>query len=338
MQPRGDIGLARLAQRLQGHKSFIICGHTSPDGDCLGSALALRHALEACGKKAVCVLASTGAVDPALRFLPGLEQMVSLDDAALTGHAQPAVPIADAFIAVDVANLERLGDAAALRLCCKESFTIDHHGVGEDFSHCNYIDPSRASTTTIVWELLEHLGVAPTKDIATCAYTGLVTDTGGFQFQNTDAAALAMASQMVAAGADPAQVSREVFQNRRPASLRLEALMLSRMEHSPQGSFIISFLTLDDFATTGATKADAEPLVNILRSVEGIEVACILREEEGSVRGSLRARGEADVSLLAQEFGGGGHKAAAGFTVQGTLDEALVQVKGLLGRAFKEMT
>ena len=174
-----------------------------------------------------------------------------------------------------------------------------------------------------------------TPDIALCAYTGLMTDTGRFQYQNTTADAYRAAAEMVAAGVSPDVPAREVFQSRSMASLHLEGRLLERMELLFGDRFSFSYITRADFQEFGASKADAEPLIDTLRSIRGIEVACILKDQpDGTVRGSFRAKKDADVSAMARALGGGGHKAAAGFTFDGTLEEAIVAVKQQVGALY----
>ena len=148
--------------------------------------------------------------------------------------------------------------------------------------------------------------------MALCAYTGLMTDTGRFQFQNTSAAAFHAAAEMVEAGVSPDVPAREVFQSRSVASMQLEGRLLERMELLCNGRFSFSYITRSDFAEFGAVKADAEPLIDTLRAMRGVQIACILKvQPDGVVRGSLRSKTDADVEVMACALGGGGHKAAA---------------------------
>ena len=242
---------------------------------------------------------------------------------------------AQVFVGVDVPTRERIGEAAAaLRDGCELAVTVDHHAVDEAMSDLVYVDPDVASTTMLVWELAGLLGADRAGDVALCCYTGLVTDTGRFQYQNTDAAAMRAAAEMVEAGADPASVSRAIFQNRTLPSVRLEGVAVERMAFGADGAFVLSWLSADDFEAVGAVKADAEPIIDALRSVAGVRAACMLREQGDVVRGSLRAKDGTDVAAIARTFGGGGHVAAAGFTLPCQMDEARRQVREALEAAF----
>jgi len=319
---RTNATAAQMAAALADCGCFAICGHVNPDGDCLGSALALAHALRALGKQADVLLVEDVPVEPGLRFLPGFEGAVP----ACRYEGTP-----DAFVYVDVSVRKRIGAAADIAGAAAHRFAIDHHAGTEEVAELNLIDPDAAACALLVWDVVRELGVDPTSDIALCAYTGLMTDTGRFQYQNTDERAFATAAQMVAAGAAPAFAAREFFQSRTMASLQLEQRMVARMEQIAQGDIAFSYVTLEDFAECGAVNSDAEALIDTLRSVRGVRAACLLKERDGFVRGSLRAKDDdTDVAAMARVLGGGGHRAAAGFTLETGLDEAISQVKRLL--------
>lgn len=308
------VSLGEIAAVLLAADDLVICGHVSPDGDCLGSQLGLAWALKSLGKRVTCLLARDEAVDYGLRFLPGVGDMVPACDF----HGP-----CSAFVSVDVPDAGRMAaDAKRLHASAGETVTIDHHLSSGPMSRVNYVDAAAPAAAMIVWRLIPLLGVQPDARMAICCYTGLLTDTGRFQFQNTTAEALQMAAEMVAMGVDPAEVAREVYQNRSRASIALEKRMLGRIEYWGGGQFVSSYLRRSDFVETNAIRADAEPMIDVIRSIRGVRVACMLREQEGQVRGSLRAKDDTDVSVLAHRFGGGGHKAAAGFTFEGSLDEA----------------
>ncbi len=324
--PQTNATLARISSELRERNDFVLCGHVSPDGDCVGSQLALSHTLKALGKNVVCLAAEEAPADPSLAFLPGYDALVPA--ACFAGAART-------FVALDVPTRARIGEAAAALLdSCDFSITVDHHASDAIMTELAYIEPGSASCTMLVWELCRLLLDVPPTTSALCAYTGLVTDTGGFQFQNTDRRAFEIAADMVACGADPSLVARNVLQNRSRASLALEARALSRMRFCAQGTCVVSWVTRSDMDELGAAKPDVEPLVNALRSLRGIEVAVMLREQGGEVRGSARAKAAADVASFARFFGGGGHVAAAGFTVRAPLDEAIARIELELERRF----
>ena len=322
---RCNADAAQMAAALRNCASFAITGHVNPDGDCLGSALALAHALRQMGKQADVLLVEDVPVEPGLRFLPGFETLIPAEHYA-------GAP--EAFVYVDVSVRDRIGCGVQIANRVAKRFAIDHHQGTEAVAELNLIDPDAASCSILVWDIVKELGVDLTSDIALCAYTGLMTDTGRFQYQNTDARAFRAAAEMVEAGANPSLAGREFFQNRSVASLQLEQLMVSRMELMMGGECAFSYITLGDFAQAQAENADAEALIDTLRSVRGARIACLLKEREGFVRGSLRAKDDdTDVATIARQLGGGGHLAAAGFTLRVPLEEAIAQVKSLLVKA-----
>lgn len=323
--PQTNIDLATMADKLLACDNFVISGHVSPDGDCIGSALALAEALRQQGKTVTCVLASNDPVDGNLRFLPGVETLIP---------AQMFDGVAQTFIGVDVPLRSRLGDyTPALLDACDTSFTIDHHAVETPMCEWVYVDPDVSSTTLLIWELAKLLGADRSGVIAEACYTGLVTDTGRFQYQNTTPEAFAAAAEMLEAGVDVAKVSREIYQSRSLPSLELEARAIDRMEMLHDDRVVMSWLSRADFEELHAIKADAEPVIDKLRSIKGVSVACILREQEDHIRGSFRAKDNTDVSELARKLNGGGHRAAAGFTLNMPLEEAKELVAQLLEEA-----
>ena len=330
--PQTNATLQEIAQALKTHDEYLIVGHVNPDGDCLGSPLSLMHVLRRLGKHAQCMLAGAAAsIDKTLLFLPGAKEILASDE---TYHAS-------CVIAVDVPTYDRMGQTiAALHEHAAFTVTLDHHACEKALSTLNYIDPDAASTTLIVWKLAAELGVSCQGDVALCAFTGLITDTGRFQYQNTDAIAFRSAAEMMECGADLSLVCTNVFQSRSYASLKLENSAISRMRFFLGGALAMTYVTLEDFKETQAVKADADTIVNTLRSLDGVRVACVLRENEEEIRGSLRSKDATDVSLFALEHGGGGHKAAAGMTLHGDIadifDRTADELCAYLRAAWKE--
>lgn len=313
--------LAQIASCLAQAKKVAICGHVSPDGDCLGSTLALTWGLRELGVKVTPLIARDEPIDFGLRFLPGADELVP---------AEYFTESVDVFVTVDVPTRSRLGDAAAqLHVQAPHTITVDHHESNEPLSLQSYVDPDAPSCSLLIWYLLSELGVMRSRDMATCAYTGLNTDTGRFSFQNATAQAFQAASEMIDAGVEPAYVAEQVYQNRSRASLRLEAYALEHVQYYHEGAFVLSYLSEADFRNAGAHKPDAEPLIDLLRSVRGVKVACMLREQGGVVRGSMRAKDDTNVAEIAARFGGGGHKAAAGFTFHGSLGAARARMESI---------
>lgn len=319
------IDYSRAVELLTGAQSVALCGHINPDGDCLGSVLALTHALRAMGKSAQPLLAT--AAQPAnLDFMPGYDEFVP----AASYEGAP-----DLFVMVDVPNEQRMADGAQVKARCGKSLKIDHHAGPEDIVDAAIIDIDAAAVGVMVWELIEALPVEPTPAMAQCCYAALITDTGSFRYQNADARAFASAAGMVAAGADPATVATNIYQRKTIAAVRLEALVGERIRTALDGRCIYSWMTCEDLERLGATKDDTEELTDVVRQIAGPEVSVILRKnEDGSIRGSIRSKGEHDVQAIAMKMGGGGHKAASGFTLHGDMRAALQTVVDTVAESY----
>lgn len=309
-----NTSLQEIAEHLLNCDDIVICGHVSPDGDCLGSQLALYAALRTIGKNVVCLSASEEPIPYALSFLPGADEIILKPDAD-RAYAT--------FIAVDVSEESRFGQGVPYFDKAQTTFILDHHRCQKRIAQYSYIDPDSPSASMIIWKFIKILCAEPLYESALCAYTGLVTDTGGFRYQNATADAFNTAAELVAHGVNPGSVATHVFQNQSLASLCLEKIALEHMQVFSEGCGIISFVSKADMQACNASKSDTDNLINVLRSLSGVRVACMLREQDGSIKGSLRAKDDTDVSALACELNGGGHKAAAGFTLYMPLQEAI---------------
>lgn len=325
--PQTNATLDEIAEELLKCDVVAVCGHVNPDGDCIGSTLGLACALRAVGKTVHALVADDEPVDASFSFMPGFDTL--LPASAFDGSV-------DAFVTVDAPNGQRIGEAAdAVKAKAPFTVTIDHHAVPERYSQLSYTDPDSASATLLVWAVAKRLGISfesdAMHDVATCCYSGLLTDTGRFMHQNTDIEAFRGAADMMACGLDPARIATALFQQRTEASVKVDALAADRMR--PVGDrALLSWITLDDLQALGAGKHDAENAIAPLRSIAGFDVACILKEREGCVRGSLRAKDDTDVAAIAREFGGGGHVAAAGFTLDCGIEEAVRIMQDRLAR------
>lgn len=322
--PELESEFGRIDELLEGAAHVALCAHTSPDGDALGSVLGLAAAIRDRwpGKRVSRLLADDDAVPASFSYLPGAASCVpgsSLED-------DP-----DLFVCLDLSRPDRLGAAEPAMRRSRAVAVLDHHPSEGPFGDVSVVRPDAAAACVVVASYLSRWEGGITRDVARCLLCGIVCDTGRFQFQNTDAEALEAAAALVAAGADPAEVSLHVFQSDSVACLRLEGLALGRLELSCGGLVASSRVSLADLEACGATSEDAGGLVDAVRRAAGVEVALMLRElPDGRVRGNLRAKGAADVSRVARALGGGGHRAAAGFTCEGTLDEAHARVTALL--------
>ena len=316
----GAVALFEAAQ------TVALCGHKNPDGDCLGSILALTQVLKAKGIQATPLLAT--ADKPAnLDFLAGYEDLVPAADY----QESP-----DVFVMVDVPSDERMADGAAVKARAAKTLKIDHHVGPEDIADIAYIDPSAAAVGTMVWQLIDQMGVPRTAEAAQCCYVALMTDTGSFRYQNADADAFAMASEMVLAGADPATAATNLYQRKSVAAVQLEARVAERARFACQGRLVISWMDDDDLAELGATRDDCEELTDVVRQIAGPEVSVILRGQDGHIRGSIRSKTAHDVRAIAEKMNGGGHVAASGFTLYGSMDKAIETVISKVAESFDD--
>jgi phosphoesterase RecJ-like protein len=306
----------RAAELLKKARSVVVAAHVDPDGDAIGSMLGLAHALDRIGVPTTAVLANGRRPPVTYAFLPGAERLRPPDQAEA-----PQV-----FVALDTPNADRLGDAARLARAAETVIAIDHHPDACLEATVQVFDSSAAATGALVWELLEPLGCPPDPEIATCLYAALLSDTGRFSYSNTTPAALRAAADMIEAGADPNRVYAAIYENRSPGAHALVVRTLERASFAHGGQVVYSWIDAQDFAETGAVPEEAENLIDHLRPLRGVRVVCLAKVDGNRVRVSLRAKGADDVGAIARQFGGGGHAAAAGYTVEGTLDEAMASL------------
>ena len=309
--------ITRLVERAS---TIAVCAHTSPDGDALGSELALVELIERTWpEKRVCALLADDDVVPRIyEFLPGAERLVRPSD---------YLEDPDLFFCVDLSAPDRLAGARAVLERSSSVAVIDHHPSAERFWDAGVVRTEAAAAGVIVSEYALHVAGGLTPTMAQCLLCALVTDTGRFQYQNANGEAFEVASLLVDSGASPSEVALHVYQSDRVAYLHLCATVMGRITTFEQGKIAYSYATGADFEATGVPVAECDGLVDIVRRVDGCEVALFLKEVPGGkVRGNLRAKSDRDISAIAREMGGGGHPAAAGFTVEGDIDQALSAV------------
>jgi phosphoesterase RecJ-like protein len=302
---------------LRGNDRFLVTAHENPDGDALGSLLAMHLALGALGKDSVMVLAGAAPLPGEYRFLDLLERGLLREKPA--DHAERVL------VALDCANETRVIDPALLAEAAL-TVNIDHHHDNSRFADVNLVVPEASSTGELLADLFMALGVELDSGIAEALYVALVTDTGRFQYTNTTPKALRLAADLVEAGADVHKVFQGVYESVQFAKLKLLARALDRAQVFEGGRIVVSYLLRTDFAEVGAAEPYSEGIIDYLRAVEGAELAALIREppREGSParKVSLRASvDELDVSAIARGFGGGGHRQAAGFGTDLSIDE-----------------
>ena len=303
------LGILREGER------FLVCSHSRPDGDAVGSILAMGMLLKQMGKRVDMVTADR--IPSIYRTLPHADSIQT----AMRLHGPY-----DAAILLECDGLERT------RLRGLEQFfliNIDHHATGSPFGHLNWIDREAASVGELVHRLVKAAGCTVTREMAACLYTTLLTDTGGFCYGATNASTFGLAQDLVLAGADPLRIAQDVYFSMATSKLMLLGAALSNLVR--EGRLAWLWVSHQDMVRTCAAEEDCEGIVNYAVSIAGVEAAAFLRElPEQRIRLSLRSKGKVNVAAIAERMGGGGHENAAGCTLEGPIHRALDEILGQL--------
>ncbi|HEX4028919.1 MAG TPA: bifunctional oligoribonuclease/PAP phosphatase NrnA [Terracidiphilus sp.] len=303
--------IAAILRMLNEGERFVVCSHSRPDGDAVGSMLAFGMLLEQMGKRADLVTADR--IPPVYRSLPGAGAIQTV--LGVHGHYDAAI-----LLECDGLERTRLHGLEAYRL-----INIDHHISGRAFAHLNWIDHGAASTGELVYRLVKAAGAQVTAEMARCLYTTVLTDTGAFCYGALGASTFALARELVLAGADPIAIAREIYFAVPASKVMLLGAALSTLRQRDGVAWL--WITPQDMARIHAAEEDCEGIVNFALGISGVEAAVFLRElPEGPIRLSLRGKGRVNVAAIAEKLGGGGHESAAGCTLEGPLDRALEQI------------
>lgn len=295
---------------------IIIMPHLNVDGDGYGSSLALGMILNKMGKHVKVLLEE--AAPEVYTFLPGSE---------LVDIYKVQNSFYDLAIALDTGDMGRLGQRADIFSSSKKTINIDHHNTNTEFAFYNYVDSKASAVGEIVYQLIKELGENLDRDISTCLYVAIATDTGGFRYSNTTAVTHQIAGELLNSGVDVADISQKLFDSTTLQKVKLSSLASDSLELLEKGKISIMVLTDEMMAKAGAKEEDCDGIVNIGRSIRGVEVSILLRQRKnGEIKGNLRSNTNVDVSAIAGMFGGGGHKKAAGFTAAGKLEDIKKQL------------
>jgi len=315
--PEIELAIDEIVAELAGSERFLITTHEGPDGDALGSTLAMQEALTQLGKDSVMFLAEKEFPLPLeYRFLP-LQEVF---------HEAPADHSDRTVIFLDCGNIDRM-PVDWLR-DGRRMLNIDHHHDNTRFGDVNLVDVEASSTAEIVFEICRRLGVEITASIAQALYVGLITDTGMFMYENTDARTHLVAAELIESGVDVNEIFRRLYERVPEAKLKLIARALERIDRRLEGALSTTYLSADDYAATGADETLTEGIIDFVRGLEGTSVAAVVRDKPDGNRAarkvSLRSTdGSVDVSFIARKMGGGGHPRAAGFSTDRSYDEVL---------------
>ncbi|OHV55678.1 phosphoesterase [Frankia sp. CcI156] len=324
--PTGDFQAAvtALTGAIDAGDDILLIAHVNPDGDSLGSALALGLALRSLGgRPRVSFDADPFVVPRVLRFLAGQDLLVAPE--AVTGR--PGL-----VVTLDAGSRSRLGRLASTTAGCRV-LVVDHHASNTRFGDLNLVDPEAASTSAMVIDLVDALGVRLDRDIATAIYTGLVTDTGSFRFAATTPAVHQLAARLVATGIRPDLISRALWDTHRFGYLKLLGEVLGRVRLEPEYDLVWSWCGQADLRAAGLEYDEIEGLIDTVRTVSEAEVALVCKQDGDVWKVSVRSKGDVDVGAVCTALGGGGHRFAAGFSCGTTLDELMDVLRDALARA-----
>ena len=298
-----------IKEEIEKANSIVILTHESPDGDAVGSALAMYLTLKKLGKQADVIIPEYSNV---FRFLPGATEIKK------EGKEEPY----DLAISVDVSTIKRLNGFANYFEDAKVRIQIDHHQANDMFADYNFVNPASPACAQNLILIIENLGVEIDKEIGTCLLTGIITDTGGFKYEGVSAETFEFASELLTKGVNVSEIYKKVLQMKTKANFELRKLIMDRMEFINDEKITFTYITLEDFNKTKAEEGDHEGLVEVGRDIEGVEVSIFLRETENGYKASLRSNNYVNVSDVCIAFNGGGHIRAAGCTINATLQEA----------------
>ncbi len=317
--------IEQILQLLSESQTILVASHGSPDGDAIGSTLALANALREMGKDVVAYNEDHAPQEYA--FLPGYETVVNtVEDGR---HF-------DAGFVLDAGELKRAG--SWIRSSCKSLVNIDHHPYSEDFGDIYYVDTEACATGVLIHRVLQEGGHPLSLDVATCIYTAILSDTGSFRYSNANPEAFRVAGEMVALGVDPWSIASGLYESQEKERLQLLALALPTLRVSACGQYASLAVTLDMYAKTGSHEEHTDRFINYPRSIRGVEVAIFFRQlAKNSFKVGFRSKGNIDVGALARAMHGGGHHNAAGATVDGTLESVQEWVYAKVAELLAEL-
>jgi phosphoesterase RecJ-like protein len=318
--------MQKIIETIRKSENIIILSHKNPDGDALGSSLGLALALQKLGKRVNCY--SINEIPPVFGFLPGVEKYG--EKLEFAGY--------DLIVLLDCAIFKRTGieDIFGLIASFEKLIVIDHHPRTEVEAWENreeWIDEKKAATAVMIYELLQEMDAAIDKDIATCLLTGIFTDTGGFQHNNTDAVALQAAAELMKKGPRIEKIAKSIFNSKNIAAIKLWGIALSRIETDAATGMAVSYVNRSDIEEVGASQDDLAGLISLINTVSDAKFSLLLTEyDDQKIKGSLRSEeyNGVDVSEIARQLGGGGHKLASGFEVEGDLKKSVKRITSLV--------
>lgn len=305
--------LDNIKEEIEKANTIVLLTHEAPDGDAIGSILAMYNSLKRLGKHVDMIVPEYSKT---FEFLPSSEQMKEKTD----------IEEYDLAIALDCADIKRLNGFAIYFEKAKVTINIDHHGSNTMFADYNYVNPDAPACCQILITVLEFIGVNISIEIGTCLLTGIITDTGGFKYSGTSSETFEFTSELLSMGVNVSEVYRRVLEVKTKATFQLTKMCIDRLEFLENERVAFTYVTKQDLEKVNANSGDHEGLVNIGREVEGVEVSVFLREVENGYKVSLRSNNYVNVSDVSLMFGGGGHVRAAGCTINAPLEEVKTKI------------
>ena len=305
--------LDNILEEIKKANTIAILTHENPDGDAIGSSLAMNLALKTMGKKPDVIIPEYSRT---YQFLPGIE------DIKKQGNQEKY----DLAIALDCSDIKRLNGWANYFEDAKSTVSVDHHEVNTMFADYNYVDIAAPACCQILVLVLEYFNIEITKEIGTCLLTGIITDTGGFKYEGVTAETFEFAANLLSKGLNVSSIYQKVLQVRSRTHYELSKIVMDRMEFLQDDQITFTYITEEDEKSVNSEPGDHEGLVEIGRDIEGVEVSIFLRQKENGFKVSLRSNGKVNVSDVCLMFGGGGHARAAGAYIAGTLEQAKMKV------------
>lgn len=306
--------LDNILEEIKKAETIVVLCHESPDGDAVASSLSVMHAVAKLGKEADVIIPEYSKV---FDFLPGADKILQ------KGRTNKY----DLAISVDCSDLKRLVGGKEYFETAKRTIEIDHHSVNSMFADFNYVDPVAPACCQVLIGMFEYFGIDIDKELGTCLLTGIITDTGGFQYSSVTSDTFEFAAQLLRKGVNISKICQEVLRTKTKAHCQLEKLIYERLEFIENGKIAITYLTLKDYAEYSNDMGDDEGLVESIRDIEGVEVAVLLKEKEnGGFKISMRSKDNVNVSDICLLLGGGGHPRAAGCFITGDVSQAKTKV------------
>ncbi len=318
-----NMTLDKILEEINKANSIVILTHENPDGDAIGSSLAMYNMLKAYGKNPDVIIPEFSRI---FNFLPGISEIKKESD----------IKEYDLAISLDCPTIKRLNGFANYFENAKSKIVIDHHGSNTMFGDFNYVNTDAPACAQILIIMFEYFGIEITKDIATCIITGIITDTGGFAYSGVTAETFEFAASLLKKGVNVSDVYKRVLQTTTRPSFELTRIALNRMEFLENGKISFTYITKEDMQNIGAETGDHEGIVEIGRNVEGVEVSIFARQTEEGWRLSLRANDYINVSDVCVMFGGGGHPKAAGTSITGDIEQVKEKIISQIKRYIRD--